>query len=201
MDDTTNHKPLIINWQMIEIRFHSRGGQGAKTAATFLADAFGRAGSFVQAFPDFGPEREGAPMKTYLRIDRNPVRVVEGIKEPTIIIIIDETLLDNPGVKEGMTNKTVTIVNSCDSNYKIKKEHKYKGKVLTLNAMEIAKRRIGKPIPNTVMLGALIRVLGDEKVTIDKFAKFIEKAFVKKLGEKLAKANAVAVKDGFKSVK
>lgn len=184
---------------MLEIRFHSRGGQGAKTAATILAEAFGNSGCYVQAFPDFGPEREGAPMKTYLRIDSKPIRIVEGIKAPNLVVVLDETLLEEADIKAGMSDGTITIVNICDSGDRVKEDHSFKGKVLTINASEIAQRVIGKPVPSAVITGSILKALNNKELTIEQFTKFVEKAFVKKFGEKIAKANVTAIKEGYSS--
>ncbi len=185
---------------MIEIRFHSRGGQGAKTAATILAEAFGSYGKYVQAFPDFGPEREGAPMKTYLRIDSKPIRIVEGIKNPSLVIVLDETLIDEPEISAGVGTDTIIIVNTCDSGERVKTEKGFKGKVFTINASEIAERRIGKPVPSAVMMGSILKILNSKDMTIDQFTAFVQKSFVKKFGDKIAKANIEAINEGYSSI-
>lgn len=147
--------------QMMEIRWHARGGQGAKTASLLLAEAAAMEGKHSQGFPDYGPERMGAPMRGFTRISDEPVRVHCAIYSPQIVIVLDDTLLGAVDVTAGMPKDGILIVNTIRPPAEVRKRiGNQLGKLYTVDATGIAIAEIGRPIPNAPMLGALIRVSG-----------------------------------------
>ena len=169
--------------QMTEIRWHARGGQGAKTAAMFLAEAVLEKGKYGQGFPEYGPERRGAPMRGYTRIADAPIRRHCMIEHPGIVIILDPTLLDSPAaaVTAGTGKGTVFIVNTTETPAFISKKLAVKGaKVHTVDATGIALDTIGRPIPNMPMIGALLAV--NDMMTVEE----LKGALVQQLGSKFS---------------
>ncbi len=171
--------------QMVEIRWHARGGQGAKTAAMFLAEAVLEKGKYGQGFPEYGPERRGAPMRGYTRISEKPIRRHCMIENPGIVIVLDPSLLDSPaaGVTAGTGKGTVFLVNTTESPAFIRDKLKVKdSKVYTVDATGIALDTIGRPIPNMPMIGALLAV--DDMMTIEE----LKGALVGQLSSKFSQA-------------
>lgn len=147
--------------QMMEIRWHARGGQGAKTASLLLAEAAAMEGKYSQGFPDYGPERMGAPMRGFTRISDEPIRVHCAIYAPQIVVVLDDTLLGAVDVTAGMPKDGIIVVNTVRPPAEVRKRiGSQAGKVYTVDATGIAIAEIGRPIPNAPMLGALIRVSG-----------------------------------------
>lgn len=143
----------------IEIRWHGRGGQGAKTAALLLADVSFKAGKYVQGFPEYGPERMGAPITAYNRISDLPITVHSNIYEPDYVVVVDEGLLDGINVTAGLSPEGAVIVNSAKSPEEIvPKLRGYKGKVYTVDARKISVATLGKYFPNSPMLAAVVAV-------------------------------------------
>ncbi|GFO85342.1 2-oxoacid:acceptor oxidoreductase family protein [Anaerostipes butyraticus] len=144
-----------------EIRWHGRGGQGAKTAALLLADAAFKTGKYVQGFPEYGPERMGAPITAYNRISDQPIRVHSNIYTPDLVAVVDETLLHSVDVTDGLKEDGAVIVNSPKSPEEIRPMLKgYKGKVYTVDARKISVEALGKYFPNSPMLAAAVAVSG-----------------------------------------
>jgi len=169
--------------QMTEIRWHARGGQGAKTAAMFLAEAVLEKGKYGQGFPEYGPERRGAPMRGYTRIADAPIRRHCMIEKPGIVIILDPTLLDSPAaaVTAGTGAGTVFIVNTTETPAFISDKLAVKGaEVHTVDATGIALDTIGRPIPNMPMIGALLAV--NDMMTVEE----LKGALVTQLGSKFS---------------
>jgi len=151
---------------MIEIRWHGRGGQGTKTAALLLADAAFDAGLYVQGFPEYGPERMGAPITAYTRIDGEPIRVHSGIYEPDMVVVVDETLISTVDVRSGMKEGGRIIVNSNRKPALIATEFEgFDGEIYAVDAAEISLRNLGKNLPNTPLLSVAAKLTGviDEK--------------------------------------
>lgn len=143
----------------IEIRWHGRGGQGAKTAALLLADVSFKAGKYVQGFPEYGPERMGAPITAYNRISSLPITVHSNIYEPDYVVVVDEGLLDGIDVTAGLSPEGAVIVNSAKKPEEIiPKLRGYKGKVYTVDARKISVAALGKYFPNSPMLAAVVAV-------------------------------------------
>jgi pyruvate ferredoxin oxidoreductase gamma subunit len=174
-----------MSGQMVEIRWHARGGQGAKTAAMFLAEAVLEKGKYGQGFPEYGPERRGAPMRGYTRIAEAPIRRHCMIEKPGIVIVLDPTLLDSPAaaVNAGTDNNTVFIVNTTEKPDTIRKKLGTKSaSVHTVDATGIALDTIGRPIPNMPMIGALLAV--NDVMTVDE----LKGALVEQLSSKFTQA-------------
>ncbi len=185
--------------KLTEIRWHGRGGQGAKTAATLLAEAAMHEGKYSQGFPEYGPERMGAPMCGYTRISDEPIRVHCAVYNPRIVVVLDDSLLDAVDVTDGLDPDGALVVNTLMSPDDVRKKTGFGGMIGTINATQISIDELGRPIPNTVMMGALLRATGVLK--IDTILKDIEKKFGKKFAEKLVQGNINAIKRAFEEVK
>ena len=145
----------------VEIRWHGRGGQGAKTAALLLADAAFKTGRNVQGFPEYGPERMGAPITAFNRISQSPIRVHSNIYDPDYVVVVDETLLHAVHVTDGLKDEGAIVVNTPKSPEEIRPlQRGYKGRVVTVDAREISEKTLGKNFPNTPMLAAIAAVSG-----------------------------------------
>lgn len=143
----------------IEIRWHGRGGQGAKTAALLLADVAFKTGKNVQGFPEYGPERMGAPITAYNRISSDEIRVHSNIYHPDYVVVVDETLLHTVDVTAGLKEQGAIVVNTPKSPQEIAPQlNGYKGKVYTLDARKISVETLGKNFPNSPMLAAIVAV-------------------------------------------
>ena len=146
--------------QMIEIRFHGRGGQGAVTSAELLALAAIEEGKYAQAFPSFGPERRGAPVLAFCRISDQPIKIRANVYEPDIVVVLDASLLKIVNVAAGLKPNGILVTTSVDSPEKVKGELKIKNKIGVVDAVKIAREVLGLPITNTTMLGSLVRASG-----------------------------------------
>ncbi len=145
--------------QLVEIRWHGRGGQGAKTAALLLADVAFKTGQYVQGFPEYGPERMGAPITAYNRISKNVIRVHSNIYYPDYVVVVDETLLESVDVTAGLKKDGAIIINTTRTKEEVMPYLKgYEGKVFTIDARKISVENLGKNIPNTPMLAAVVAV-------------------------------------------
>lgn len=184
---------------MIEIRWHGRGGQGAKTAAQFLAEAALDTGKYIQAFPEYGPERAGAPIMTYNRISAQPINLHCGVTNPEYVVVIDPTLL-SPAVVEGLSDKGMLLVNTSESVDSVRQKTGFKeGKVATVDATKISLDTLGRPMPNMPMLGALLKIA--PLVELDALYEKIKAKFLKKIGEEKTKANITGIKRAYEEVK
>jgi len=159
-----------------EIRWHGRGGQGAWTASEILAKAAILEGKKIQSFPEFGPERMGAPVNSYTRISEEPINLHCSVYEPDIVVVLDPTLLKTVPVTQGLKENGVLIINTQLTPPEVRKKLNLKtGKIWTVPATEIAIRILGRPITNTAMIGAVARAtrvvgLGSiEKATEERF--------------------------------
>ena len=145
----------------IEIRWHGRGGQGAKTAALLLADVAFKTGKHVQGFPEYGPERMGAPITAYNRISSNVIRVHSNIYDPDFVAVVDETLLHTVDVTAGLKKEGAIIVNTAKSKEEIMPQlNGYEGRVVTIDARTISEEALGKYFPNSPMLAAVVATTG-----------------------------------------
>lgn len=154
----------------VEIRWHGRGGQGAKTAALLLADVAFSTGMYVQGFPEYGPERMGAPITAYNRLSNEDVRVHSNIYYPDYVVVVDETLLESVDVTAGLKKEGAIIVNTPKSADEIRPLLKgYEGRVVTVDARKISVEALGKYFPNSPMLAAVVKVSGimDEQKFLD----------------------------------
>jgi len=142
---------------MIEIRWHGRGGQGAVTSVELLALAAIEEGKFAQGFPAFGPERRGAPVLAFNRVNDRQIKVRAGIYNPDVVVVLDSSLVKLVNVTEGLKPDGILIVNTTHSTQEIREQLKYPGKIFTVDATHIAREELGTPITNTTMLGALVK--------------------------------------------
>lgn len=168
---------------LIEIRWHGRGGQGAKTASLLLADAAFNTGKYIQGFPEYGPERMGAPLTAYNRISSTPITIHSNIYEPDYVVVVDDTLLESVDVTAGLKTSGAIVINTTKSKETISKMlNGYSGKVYTIDARKISMDTLGKYFPNTPMLAAIVKVSGimtDEQLLEDMKGSFKHK-FAKK---------------------
>lgn len=187
---------------LVEIRWHGRGGQGAKTAALLLADVAFKTGCYVQGFPEYGPERMGAPITAYNRISTNEIRVHSNIYEPDYVVVVDSGLLDVVNVTDGLKDTGAIIVNTHKSPEYIKEKlGDYKGKVYTIDARKVSVACLGKYFPNTPMLAAVVKV--SQVMAHDTFLKEMEISFQHKFSSKpeVIEGNMNALKMAFEEVK
>ncbi len=185
---------------LYEIRWHGRGGMGAVTAALIVADALVRIGKYVQAIPEFGPERRGAPVKAYNRISSRPIRLRSGITNPDMVVVIDAGFVTSPEILEGLEPGGIVLVNSALSPEELKEKIKLDGRKLwVVDASKIALESFGRNIPNTPMVGALSRVLGD-MLPLEAVEEAIKERFSAK-GEKVVEGNLTAVRRAYEEVK
>jgi pyruvate ferredoxin oxidoreductase gamma subunit len=188
---------------MIEIRWHGRGGQGAKTAALLLGEAAVAAGKYVQAFPEYGPERMGAPVAAYDRIADKAITIHSPVLKPDAVLILDETLIESVDMVQGLNEKDgVLIVNTPDSVEETRKRVKWNGaRLVTIDASKIAQANIGKPIPNTPMIGALIGATN--LLPIEAFITDTKKKLEKKFKSKpeVIEGNLKAIRQAYEEVK
>jgi pyruvate ferredoxin oxidoreductase gamma subunit len=187
--------------EVMEIRWHGRGGQGTVTAAKVLADACLSGGRYVQAFPEYGPERAGAPLRAFNRIGDKELRIHCPVLHPKVISIVDATLLDAINVAEGATDDAIFVVNTTHDPKEVREKLKAsKGqKVFTLDASKIAIECIGRALPNSPMLAAVCKVSG--LVGLDHLLEDVKKSFGKKFSQKIIDGNLEAVRRGFEEVK
>ena len=169
--------------KIVEIRWHGRGGQGVKTAALLLADAAFNTGKYVQGFPEYGPERMGAPITAFNRISDERCTIHSNIYEPDYVVVVDETLLQAVDVTKGLKEGGIIIINSAKKPEQLKPMLKdYKGKVCVLDARKISEETLGKYFPNTPMLAAVIKVSG--LIPENEFIKDMESSFHHKFASK-----------------
>lgn len=168
---------------LIEIRWHGRGGQGAKTASLLLADAAFNTGKYIQGFPEYGPERMGAPITAYNRISNSPITIHSNIYEPDYVVVVDDTLLESVEVTAGLKEDGAIIINTT-KNYDYLKNvlNGYNGKVYTIDAREISMEALGKYFPNTPMLAAVVKVTGI--MTDEEFLNDMQGSFKHKFAKK-----------------
>ena len=144
---------------LMEIRWHGRGGQGAKTASLLLADAAFNTGKYIQGFPEYGPERMGAPITAYNRISDEPITIHSNIYDPDYVVVVDDTLLDCVDVTAGLKETGAIVINTTHENDYLKERLKgYKGEVYKIDARKISMEALGKYFPNTPMLAAIVKV-------------------------------------------
>jgi pyruvate ferredoxin oxidoreductase gamma subunit len=187
--------------ETMEIRWHGRGGQGTVTAAKVLADACLSGGRYVQAFPEYGPERAGAPLRAYNRISSKELRMHCPVLRPQVVGVVDATLLDGINVAEGALEDAIFVVNSAKGPKEIraKLNAESRQKVFTIDASKIAMECIGKALPNASMLGAVCKVTG--LVSLEHLLEDVKKSFGKKFSQKIIDGNLEATRRGYEEVK
>ena len=168
---------------LIEIRWHGRGGQGAKTASLLLADAAFNTGKYIQGFPEYGPERMGAPITAYNRISSKPITIHSNICEPDYVVVVDDTLLETVDVTAGLKSEGAIVINTTKSPEYLRSVLKgYQGNIYTIDARKVSMETLGRYFPNTPMLAAIVKVskiMNDEDFINDMKGSFKHK-FAKK---------------------
>jgi pyruvate ferredoxin oxidoreductase gamma subunit len=183
-----------------EIRWHARGGQGAKTAAALVAEVALVEGKYSQGFPEYGPERMGAPIRGFTRIGDSPIRIHSAVYYPDAVVVLDDSLLETVDVAENLSSDGVVVINTSQSPEDVKKKLSNQGKgVFLLNASQISLDEIGRDIPNTPMIGALVKAA--ECVKLDTVLEDTKKKLGKKFAEKVVQGNIKAVQRGYEEVK
>lgn len=187
--------------EVVEIRWHGRGGQGAKTAALLLADVAFKTGKYVQGFPEYGPERMGAPITAYNRISNEEIRVHSNIYHPNFVVVVDEGLLESVDVAKGIKPGGAIIVNSTRTPTEVRNEIRdFDGRVYTIDAKKVSVACLGKYFPNTPMLAATVKVSG--VMEKDTFLNEMEASFNHKFASKpeVIEGNMNALKMAFEEV-
>ena len=168
---------------LIEIRWHGRGGQGAKTASLLLADAAFNTGKYIQGFPEYGPERMGAPITAYNRISVNPIRIHSNIYEPDFVVVVDDTLLSSVDVTAGLKKEGAIVINTTKTIDELRPLLKgYEGRVFAIDARSVSEEALGKYFPNTPMLASIVKV--SEVMSEEDFIKDMEGSFKHKFAKK-----------------
>jgi len=171
--------------EMLEIRWHGRGGQGAKTAAILLADAAAAAGKYIQAFPEYGPERMGAPVVSYNRISNEPILLHSSVANPRYVAVLDPTFIGTMNLTAGVPDGGSIIINTSHPKSEIAHRLDIGDRdirVYAVDASRISEEEIGRPIPNTPMLGALVRVI--QILSLDELLQEMERKLEKKFRNK-----------------
>ncbi|MBF0327802.1 MAG: 2-oxoacid:acceptor oxidoreductase family protein [Nitrospirae bacterium] len=186
--------------ETVEIRWHGRGGQGTVTAAKVFADACLSGGRHVQAFPEYGPERSGAPLRAYNRVSSKELRMHCPVLHPSIVAVADATLLDAINVTEGAPDNATFIINTAKDPKEIRAKINAKDgqKVVTVDATKIAIECFGRPMPNSPMVGTLAKVSG--LITLDQVLEDVKKSFGKKFAQKVIDGNLEAARRGYEEV-
>lgn len=188
---------------IIEIIFHGRGGQGAKAAAEIVAQAAVSEGKFAQAFPQYGPERSGAPTKTFVRISEREIRTHEPITDPDVVLVLDESIADSTVVTKNLDKNEFLIINTKKSSEEVRDKisisgGKYEGKIYPIDASGISMEIAGQPRPNAVILGKLVQVT--EIVRPESVVAEFRKMFAKKIGEEATEKNIQAMEKAYNTI-
>ncbi len=183
---------------IVEIRIHGRGGQGAKTAAEFIAEAALDKGKHIQSFPEYGPERAGAPMKAYTRVSDKKIKTFAPVVNPDIVIVIDPTLV-NESVTEGLDKSGILLINTHEKSETIRIKTKFQGKIYTVDATKISLDSVGQNLPNTPMLGALVKI--SNVITLNSLNNKVNEKFIEKIGKEKTEATIKAIKKAYEEVK
>jgi pyruvate ferredoxin oxidoreductase gamma subunit len=185
--------------ELTEIRWHARAGQGAVTAAKLVAETALELDRYMQAMPEYGPERMGAPIQAFTRISEAPIEIHNNIENPSVVVVLDETLLSFVPVTRGLTAGGSVIVNTCSPPDQLRRTLKVEGgKVACVDASGIAMETLKRDMPNTPMIGALAKVTG--LFTLDQVRDHVAKTFGKKFAQEVIDANLAAVTRAYEEV-
>ncbi len=185
--------------KVTQIRWHGRGGQGIKVASYLLAECALEEGKWSQGFPDYGPERRGAPVRGFNRISDERIDLHCPITEPDIVIVTDDTMIRKLDVCAGLKTDGVCLVNTpCDPKAARSRLKLNGGKVFTVDATRISRDIMGRPMPNTPMMGALCKASGVLK--LETVVKEVGKVFEKKYGKEVAEKNIRAINRAYAEV-
>jgi pyruvate ferredoxin oxidoreductase gamma subunit len=199
MATKTGKKKAEAGPALTEIRWHGRGGQGAVTAAKMVAELALGEGKYFQAFPEYGPERSGAPIVAFTRVSDAPIQVYSGVEHPQIVVVLDSSLLKIVDVTRGAPADAVVLVNSSRPPAQLRKDTGFKGhRLFTIDATRIAVETIKRPIPNTPMVGALTRITG--LFDVDDVVAFLREDFGKKFPPKVVEGNIAAITRSYEEV-
>ena len=199
MATKTGKKKAGAGPALTEIRWHGRGGQGAVTAAKMVAELALGEGKYFQAFPEYGPERSGAPIVAFTRVSDAPIQVYSGVEHPQIVVVLDSSLLKIVDVTKGAPDDAIVLVNSERSPATLRKDSGFQGhRLYTIAATRIAVETIKRPIPNTPMVGALTRITG--LFDIDDVVTFLREDFGKKFPPKVVEGNIAAITRSYEEV-
>ncbi len=186
--------------ELVEIRWHGRGGQGAVTASKILAEACLAEGKFIQAFPEYGPERSGAPVKSFTRVSQKQIVIHSQVINPDVVVVLNPTLLDAVNVCEGLREDGILLINSQDDSKNIRNKLKAgRAKVFVVDATGIALKNVGRDIPNTPMIGALAKVTGIVK--LESLKKTFEHEFSTKFKPEIMQGNLNSMEAAYKEVR
>ncbi len=182
-----------------QMRWHARAGQGAKSVSEILAESAMDSGYEIQAFPQYGPEKTGAPMMTFIKISKKPILSYASVTNPDVVIVMDPTLIHSTDVISGMSKGGTVLINTNKSIKEIRSKLKFKGEILTIDAHKIAESLDMPRFINTIILGAAVKVTGfiDLNTTLAR----VKRLFLKKLGTERTGVNLKAVKAGYDGVK
>jgi pyruvate ferredoxin oxidoreductase gamma subunit len=186
--------------KITEVRWHGRGGQGAVTASKLLATSALAEDKYIQAFPEYGPERMGAPIQSYTRISDMPITIHCHVTNPDMVVVLDPTLIGPVDITEGLTEDGIIVVNTSESPANIRKKlNLKKKKIFTVDASKIASEELGRPMPNTPMIGALVKATGLLK--LNNVIEDIKKKFAGKFSQKIIDGNVNAINRAYQEVK
>jgi len=189
----------MLQQQLTEIRWHARAGQGAVTAAKLVAETALELDRYIQAMPEYGPERMGAPIQAFTRISEDPIEIHNNIEFPGVVVVLDETLLPIVDVASGLTDDGIIIVNTCSPPAAVRKvlgiPH---GTVATVDATGISLDTLKRDMPNTPMIGALAKLTG--LFTLEQISQHLAKTFGKKFSQEVIDANIAAVTRAYEEV-
>jgi pyruvate ferredoxin oxidoreductase gamma subunit len=188
-----------MHQQLTEIRWHARAGQGAVTAAKLVAETALELDRYIQAMPEYGPERMGAPIQAFTRISESPIEIHNNIEFPDVVVVLDETLLPIVDVASGLAEDGIIIVNTCSPPAAVRAAlgipH---GTVATVDATGISVDTLKRDMPNTPMIGALAKLTG--LFTLDQVSQHLAKTFGKKFSQEVIDANVAAVTRAYEEV-
>lgn len=181
-----------------QIRIHSRGGQGAKTAGQLIAETFISQGEFAQAFSEYGPERSGAPMKTFLRLSEKEIRLHGDVENPDMVVVLDPSLLGSVNILEGLEKDGILLINTSKSTSEISEMlQNKKVDVRVIDASKISSEIIGRNLPNTVIVGAIAKLR--PQISFKEISQITKKHFSLKLPSELVEKNLQALKKGYEA--
>lgn len=187
---------------MIEIRWHGRGGQGAKTASLLLADAAFNTGKYIQGFPEYGPERMGAPITAYNRISDTPIRIHSNIYEPDYVVVVDDSLIGAVDVTSGLKDNGAIVINTNEDIDSLRKKlNGFSGKIYTIDASKISLECLKANFPNTAMLAAVVNItkIMSKEELVDKMKDAFSHKFAKK--PEVIEPNMEALLRGYDEIK
>jgi len=185
----------------VEIRWHGRGGQGTVTAVKVFADACLSGGRHVQAFPEYGPERAGAPLRAFNRVSDRPLRLHCPVTKPNIVVVVDATLLDSVKITDGTPDDAAFIINTSKDPKVIREKIQAKAtqKIFTVDATKISIETIGRPMPNATLVGTVTKVSG--LLSLDDVLVDVKKSFGEKFPQKIIDGNLESTRRGYEEVK